>query len=103
MWSGKSCAQDARVAKVEAKPRGVDHRMLEDPKSLLKPTSVAALLQVAGDAAHGELQPSLGGLAHGLLAGGLALATAAHGCLSVDDRRIGSRKEVTSWARAWLL
>ena len=39
---------------------------------------VLALLQVAGDAAHGELQASLGAAAHSLL-GGLSLAAAGHG------------------------
>ena len=41
---------------------------------------ILALLQVAGDAAHGELQPCLAGSAHRLLAGSLALAAARHGC-----------------------
>ena len=38
---------------------------------------IATLLQVAGDAAHGELQASLGAVGDGLLAGSLALATSS--------------------------
>ena len=39
---------------------------------------VAALLQVAGDTAHWELQAGLGGLAHGLLAGGFSFSASRH-------------------------
>jgi len=45
--------------------------------------SVLALLQVAGDAAHGEGEAGLGGTGHGLLAGsGPALASACAACLA---------------------
>jgi len=39
---------------------------------------VLARLEVARDAAHGELQPGLGGAAHALLGVGLALAASGH-------------------------
>ena len=41
---------------------------------------ILSLLEVAGDAAHGELQAGLGGAAHGLLAGGLSLSASRHVC-----------------------
>ena len=57
--------------------------MISTFRSVAAVTVCSFLLATAafaeGDAAHGELQACLAGLAHGLLAGGLALATAAHG------------------------
>ena len=63
---------------------------------------VLARLQVAGDAAHGELEARLGGAAHSLL-GGLALAAARHGvewCEEAERRRCVWRRGARPRARA---
>ena len=57
----------------------IDNSTITKPEqSDSKLTSIATLLQVTGDTANRELKTCLGGLAHGLLAGGFSFTATRH-------------------------